>query len=159
MKFSGWEGIELTVEQFLAEVKEKGDLDNKEQAEKASRLVLNMISGLVDVEAYNRIKVSLPGEVQSWWSRDLFSRFFSQDRLRNRIRRKLFAQVQVELPNTKQPRVVTWAGLSPLKNKIGAKDCDKIADYLPDELEQLWEMPSIFVQKRARRQGDDLDEI
>ena len=143
----------MTAEQFLAEVKERGDLDNKDQAEKVAKLVLSMISGLVDVEAYNCVKVSLPEEIRDWWSRSLLFRLSSADRTKNRLRRRLFRRVEMELPDTKQPRVVTWAVFSALREKIPEKESDKIASNLPEELEQLWEMPSIYLQKKGRVEG------
>ena len=137
---------------FLEKVIEKSSLQTANEAQVATKIVFRILRDLMPTDEIKRIEQDLETQapkadtqlVDLWDDPNVMVAFFSRiSPLRQlSISSSTFLlrlKQEGQLPEDADPKAVTQAIFSATKEELSPQRTNEIAQFLPDEIRQLWE--------------------
>lgn len=136
---------------FLEKVMEASSLETTNDAQVAVKVVFRLLRDLMPTDEIKRIEQELQGQAPKadmtiadlWNDPNVMVAFFSRISPLRQLSISsgtflLRLQQEGELPKNADPEVVTRAIFSATKDELPQQQIDEIAQFLPDDIRQLW---------------------
>lgn len=129
--------------EFLLQVREKAELKNIEEAEKASKAVMHALhERLTPEEAHDLESQFSMGQKELWEEnedRQMLERLHLIKRGVTKMnKREFLTRVQRETRDIQDAETISKAVFSTIKEQISKGEVDDVAAQLPEDLRELW---------------------
>lgn len=137
---------------FLEKIVSRSSLKNANDAQAASKVVFRLLRDMMPTDEIERIEQDLEKQAPNddmtiadvWHDPNVMVAFFSRISPLRQLSINsgtFFLRLQQEgaLPSNSDPKAVTQAVFSATKEELPQSRIDEIAQFLPDEVRQLWE--------------------
>ncbi|PIZ00425.1 hypothetical protein COY62_02620 [bacterium (Candidatus Howlettbacteria) CG_4_10_14_0_8_um_filter_40_9] len=129
---------------FLLKVREKAELKNTDEAEKASKAVMHALrERITPDEAHDLESQFTCGEKELWENGEMKRKFLERLHLKKRgvqkmHRREFLQKVQNETKGMQDAEKTTKAVFSTIKEQVSKGEADDVAAQLPTDLRNMW---------------------